>query len=136
MKVYEIELKLRELLLDVLGLDAIEDIPPKASLVEDLDAESLDFVETLWVIEDNFGVVLKTNEIISGQVNDADIDLFKDDKLTNAGVTALKKQFPHRAEFIKPGLTKVAIFRMITVHDLAVLIAAKLAETAVTLSGI
>lgn len=135
MTVHEIESKLRELLLEVLGFDEIEEIPPESSLVEDLDAESLDFVETLWVIEENFGVVLKTNEIISGQVEGADVDLFLDDRLTDAGVAALEKQFPHRAGLIKPGLKKVAIFRMVTVRDLSMLIAAKLTEMTVSKPG-
>lgn len=124
----DIELQLREHLLDVLGYEEVDEISPSDSLVDDLGAESLDFVEALWIIEEKFGVILKANELVSGQSDGSAQELFLEDKLTLEGVTALEKQYPHRAGNITPGLTKAELMRMITVHDLAVLIAAKLDE--------
>jgi acyl carrier protein len=126
----DIEFQLRERLLDVLGYEEVDEISPTASLVDDLGAESLDFVEALWVIEENFGVALKANELVSGQVDGSATELFRDDRLTSDGVAALEKQYPHRAGKIAPGMTKAELFRMITVRDLAVLISTKLGELA------
>ena len=128
MNIEQIELRLREELLDVLGLDTIAEIPTDASLVDELGAESLDFVETLWVIEDTFGIVIKPNEILSGQVKETGVQLFEDDKLTPEGAELLREQVPHWADRLTTGLTKAAIFRLLTVHDLAVIVAGKLAE--------
>ena len=41
------EEKLREILLPVLGLDEIEEVQPEHSLVKDLEADSIDFVEII-----------------------------------------------------------------------------------------
>jgi len=128
MKIEQVELRLREELLDVLGFDTIEEIPPDASLVDELGAESLDFVEALWVIEDTFGIVIKTNEILSGQVDASSVQLFEDDKLTQVGAEVLKEHAPHWADRLSTGLTKAAIFRLLTVHDLAVIVVGKLGE--------
>ena len=47
----EIEYKLRELLMPVLGIANIEEIQPSQALVNDLGAESIDFVEILYLID-------------------------------------------------------------------------------------
>jgi acyl carrier protein len=126
----DIELQLREHLLDVLGYEEVDEISPADLLIDDLGAESLDFVEALWMIEEKFGVVLKADELASGQFDGSAQELFHEDKLTLDGVAALEKQYPHRVGKITPGLTKAEMMRMITVRDLAVLIAAKLDEKA------
>jgi acyl carrier protein len=128
MNIEQIELRLREELLEVLGFDSVDEIPPDASLVDELGAESLDFVETLWVIEETFGIVIKTNEILSGQIRETSIQLFEDDKLTQEGTDLLKEQVPHWADRLVTGLTKASIFRLLTVHDLAVIVHGKLGE--------
>jgi acyl carrier protein len=126
MDLQTIEQKLRELMLPVFGVEAVADVPPEASLVRDLGAESLDFVDIMYVIERNFGVVLKTKEIISGGATGAEEHVFADGKLTAEGATLLQQRFPEHADDIQPGLTKVEIYSLITVRDLAVMIHAKM----------
>lgn len=128
MKFIDVENKFRELLLPVFGLDSIDEVQPEDSLINDLGAESLDFVEILWVVEANFGVVLKTNEIVSGGSNGKDDGLFEEDRLTAQGASLLQQQFPHGADKIREGLSKADIFSLITIRDLAMLIQAKLTE--------
>ena len=55
----DIEKRLMENLVPILGLDSIQDIRPDSALVRDLGAESIDFVEILYMIENEFGVKIK-----------------------------------------------------------------------------
>ena len=58
----EVEASLREILVDSLGLQEAEVIP-SASLVKDLGAESIDFLDIGFKIQQTFGVNLQTAEI-------------------------------------------------------------------------
>ncbi|MDR5658294.1 acyl carrier protein [Serpentinicella sp. ANB-PHB4] len=48
--------KVLKIIGEQLGLDNLEEVTPKTSLVEDLEADSLDAVEIIMAIEDEFGV--------------------------------------------------------------------------------
>lgn len=50
-----IEERLKEIISDQLKVD-IEDIKPESSFVEDLNADSLDIVELIMAIEEEFGI--------------------------------------------------------------------------------
>lgn len=128
MELTVIESKLREMLLPILGLDSIEEVQPQHSLVHDLGAESLDFVEIMYVIERDFGVVLKTKEIIFGGSSVTENQVFTDGKLTDTGVMLITEQFPENAEKITVGLTKIDIFSLITVRDLAKIVFMKMTK--------
>ncbi len=57
----EIEAKLKDLLVEELGLDA-DAIKPDARFEEDLEVDSLGVVELLMALEDNFGVQIPDEE--------------------------------------------------------------------------
>ncbi|MCL1597646.1 MAG: acyl carrier protein [Actinomycetia bacterium] len=70
----EIESKMRELLVEELGLDA-DAISMEARFEEDLEVDSLGVVELLMALEDNFGVQIPDEEAESiGTVGQA-VDL-------------------------------------------------------------
>lgn len=131
MELTVIESKLREMLLPILGLDSIDEVQPQHSLVHDLGAESLDFVEIMYVIERDFGIVLKTKEIIFGGSSITENQVFTDGKLTDTGVMLITQQFPENAEKITVGLTKIDIFSLITVRDLAKIVFMKMTKVGV-----
>ncbi len=118
--------KLREILLPVLGLETIDEIKPSDSLVNDLDADSIDFVEIIYLIEQNFKVVLKTSEIIVGGVNSE--DLFIDGRLTEDGAELLNNKLKNSGSKYQEGLTKVELFSTITVSDLSHIVELKIKE--------
>ena len=121
-----IEDTLREALLPVFGLDSVEDIRPDASLVNDLGADSLDFVEITYIIERDFGIALKANELVfAGKKVDTD-NLFVEGKLTPEGFTLLREHFPHESGRFSEGMTKIDLFQSITVRDLANIIKQRL----------
>ncbi len=118
--------KLRELLVPVLGADSAEEIKPEQALVKDLGADSIDFVEIIYLIEQNFGVVLKTSELIAGGVNPE--SLFVDGRLTAEGAALINKNFTGTETPYKEGMTKVELFSAVTVQNLADIIDLKIKE--------
>lgn len=125
----DIETKLREILLPVLGLTSIEEIKPENALVADLGADSIDFVEIIYLIERNFGVVLKTNQIFSGGLKVSADDLFQDGTLTQEGADMINKRINPVKPFLA-GINKAQLFSALTVKDLANIIKLKKNEEA------
>ena len=123
-----IEEKLRELLIPVFALNSIDDIQPEHSFVNDLGADSLDFVEIIYLIESHFGVVLKVNELISGTIKINPDDLFTDGLLTEEGAAIIHENLPESSDRFKAGLTKKDIFSLLTVKDLVNLIRIKMSN--------
>lgn len=123
-----LEPQLRELLLPVFGLDTIAEVQPHHSLVRDLGAESLDFVEIMYLIERTFGVVLKNQDLITGGAQIAEAQIFTEGKLTTEGATVIGQQFPNHIEKIRAGLSKADLFSLVTVADLAKIIQLKMAN--------
>lgn len=123
-----IEERLRQSLLPVFGFDSIDQIPEEAALVANLGADSLDFVEIVYLIERDFNVVLKANELVFGGVSLPADTLFAEGRLTEEGAAMLKRQFPESNGRFAPGMTKVDLFQSITVRDLANIIRQRLAE--------
>ena len=115
----DIELRLRESLLPVFGLDSVDEIPPEASLVRDIGADSLDFVEITYLVERDFGVVLKTSELLAVGAGDAAENHFSEGRLTAEGAAALNAQLPGDGGRFTAGMTKIALFESITARDLA-----------------
>lgn len=114
------------MLLPVFNLPSIEGIKPDASLVNDLGAESLDFVQIIYLIEREFGVVIKPDEIMSGAASESSESMFRDGKLTEEGAALLSKQFPGHAGPFVGGMTKRTMYLSITVRDLAGAIEARI----------
>ena len=117
-----IEKRLQEILLPVFGLTSTEEIPINASLVNDIGADSLDFVEIVYLIERTFGVVLKPGELAGGSAELNTDDFFVEGRLTASGAQAFKNNFADGGDRIKEGMTKIDLFRSISVADLAEII--------------
>ncbi|MEA3492676.1 MAG: phosphopantetheine-binding protein [Campylobacterota bacterium] len=111
--------RLQELLLPVFGLDSIEEVQPQFALVNDLGADSIDFVEIVYLIEKNFSVSLKTDEMILGGVVISSDTLFENGLLSAEGVEHLKSAFPDRADEFQADTSKVNLFAKLTIADLA-----------------
>lgn len=54
--------KVVEIIAEQLGIDSTEDITPSTSLMKDLEADSLDAVEIIMALEDEFGVEIPDEE--------------------------------------------------------------------------
>ena len=122
----EITDRLRTSLLPVFGLDSISEIKPEDSLVKNLGADSLDFVEIVFIIEKEFKVVLETKEIVAGGAEKKADEIFDGGSLTDSGAEVIRKSFSFEPGRFTAGMSKIEIFQMITVRDLASIIKNKL----------
>lgn len=64
--------KVKEIIIEQLGLDADIEINTSTSLIGDLDADSLDAVEIIMAIEDEFDIEI-ADEVAEGFKNIGDI---------------------------------------------------------------
>ncbi|QEK13111.1 acyl carrier protein [Crassaminicella thermophila] len=64
--------KIKEIIIDQLGLDEDVEITPETSLMNDLEADSLDAVEIIMAIEDEFDIEIP-DEDAEGFKNIGDI---------------------------------------------------------------
>jgi len=78
---------------EALGLDE-DEIEPDSEVIEDLGAESLDFLDIAFRLERAFGVKVPRGEIQRSAEADAGEEFEVEGKLTAAGVDALRKAMP------------------------------------------
>jgi acyl carrier protein len=88
----EIYDKVRAILVDALGADE-EECTPEATLMGDLGAESIDFLDIVFRLEKTFNVKIPRGELFPDNVG-SDPSLIKDGTLTPAGVDELRKRLP------------------------------------------
>ena len=123
----EIFAKVKTVLVDALAVDD-DEVTPGASLVKDLGAESIDFLDIVFKLEQAFGFKIAKGELFPENVTQ-DPTFVKDGRVTTEGLTALKARLPH-VDFTKfeqnPELAKVA--QVFTVDTLVRFVEAKLAK--------
>ena len=105
----EIFEKVREVLVDALGVDD-DEVQPGTSLTAELGAESIDFLDIVFKLEQAFGFKIQQGELFPENVME-NPEFVQDGRVTDEGVAALKKRLPH-ADFSRfetnPEVTKVA----------------------------
>ena len=120
----DIETRLREELVPILGLDSVDEVQPDSALVGDIGAESIDFIEIMYMIENTFGVKIKLSEITHRDFN-ADVDAAHDCLSPELAERLNRDLGPAR---FAAGMSTAEVFRVFTVHNLARLIEIKVAE--------
>ncbi|MBL8875918.1 MAG: acyl carrier protein [Phycisphaerae bacterium] len=122
----EIFTKVRDVLVDALAVDE-DDVKPQSRLTTDLGAESIDFLDIVFKLEQQFGFKIAQGELFPENVAQ-DPEYVKEGKVTAKGLTALKARLPH-ADFSKfetdPQISKVA--EVFTVDALVTFVERKLA---------
>jgi acyl carrier protein len=88
-EVYE---KIKVALTDALGVDE-EDIKPEATLVGDLGAESIDFLDIVFRLEKAFEIKIPRNELFPEDVL-TDQKYVQDGKVTELGLAELRQRMP------------------------------------------
>jgi acyl carrier protein len=89
----EIFSKVRETLVDALGVDD-DEVTADATLVGDLGAESIDFLDIVFRLEKKFSVKIPRGELFPESLA-ADTSLVKDGVVTQAGIAQLRQRMPH-----------------------------------------
>lgn len=122
----EIFAKIKDVLVDALGVDD-EEVTGSARLQADLGAESIDYLDISFKLEQAFGIKIGQGELFpDGSAQNA--GFVKDGRITPEGIDLLKKKLPH-VEFSSwerdPQISKVA--NLFTVDALVNFVQRKLA---------
>ncbi len=84
--------KISEALVDALGVEE-DEVTPDATLVGDLGAESIDFLDIVFRLEKAFGIEIPRAELFPEDIL-TNAEYVEDGKVTATGVAELKKRMP------------------------------------------
>jgi acyl carrier protein len=90
----EIFEKVRVTLVDALGVDD-DEVTPTATLIGDLGAESIDFLDIVFRLEKNFDIKIPRGELFPENIASADSGFVVGGKVTENGLAELKTRMPH-----------------------------------------
>lgn len=126
----EIETRMRTLVADCLAIDK-GSVTRGSRLTDDLGADSLDFIDLLFVIEREFGIKVRESELdFLSRLDFSSPDVMREGYLTGGTVDRLQQWLPALREVPDPAkVTPGALFSMITVGTLCLLIEWKLAAS-------
>ncbi len=101
-------------------------VVPNASLMENLGAESLDFLDIVFKLERAYNIQITRGELEQAARGDMSDDEFAPSGIISAaGLTRLRELMPEVAERIQPGLRPAQILGLFTVRTLVHLVAGK-----------
>jgi acyl carrier protein len=89
----EIYSKVRESIVDALGVEE-DEVAPESSLVGDLGAESIDFLDIVFRLEKSFDVKIPRGDLFPDDIFSSP-EYVQGGKLTEAGFGQLKDRMPH-----------------------------------------
>jgi acyl carrier protein len=84
--------KIRTALVDALGVDD-DEVTPDATLVGDLGAESIDFLDIVFRLEKSFGIEIPRAELFPEDIL-TNGEYVQNGRVTDVGVSELKKRMP------------------------------------------
>ncbi len=91
----EILEQVTEVMVDALGVDD-DEVTETATLMGDLGAESIDFLDVVFRLEKAFDIKIAREELFPADALMNDPDLLGDDqRLTDKGMALLKEKMPH-----------------------------------------
>ena len=90
----EIFQHVQEVLIDALGVDD-DEVTPEATLMADLGAESIDFLDIVFRLEKSFDIKIPREELFPAETLMNNADFVDNGKLTEPGLVELKKLMAH-----------------------------------------
>jgi acyl carrier protein len=112
----------------VLALEA-DEVRPESRLIEDLGAESLDLVELMYEIEQEFDIRLTRDDMsLSAQLGLPEEEIHRGEVLTATALELLRKRFPEADKLLVEGVTRKHLAALLTVEAVAVSVRKKVAE--------
>src|SRR6267154_6810724 len=90
----EIYQKVSSTLIEALNVDE-DQINPKATLVGDLGAESIDFLDIVFRLEREFGIKIPRGELFPESMFQGDPDFVRDGRVTEQGMDELRSRMPY-----------------------------------------
>jgi len=117
----EIEQQVQEVLIEALGVDD-DEVTTEATLMGDLGAESIDFLDIVFRLEKAFGIKIPREELFPAEDLMNNSEFIHNGKLTEKGLAELREKMPHTdlSEFEKDpemqSLTTLRISSMLLNH--------------------
>lgn len=90
----EILSQVQEVLVDALGVDN-DEVKEESTLMGDLGAESIDFLDIVFRLEKAFGIKIPREELFPAESMLNNPDFVQNGKLTEKGLNELKNKMPH-----------------------------------------
>ena len=90
----EIFQEVTEVLVDALGVDE-DEVTADATLMGDLGAESIDFLDIVFRLEKAFDIKIAREELFPIESMMSNPDFVSNGKLTEAGMVEIKEKMPH-----------------------------------------
>ena len=90
----EIFQQVQEVLIDALGVDD-DEVTANATLMGDLGAESIDFLDIVFRLEKIFGIKIPREELFPAESMMNNPEYVSNGKLTETGLAELKSKMPH-----------------------------------------
>ena len=90
----EIFQEVKEVMIDALGLDD-DEVTPQATLMGDLGAESIDFLDIVFRLEKAFEIKIPREELFPAENILSNPEYVDSGKLTDKGLAELKEKMPH-----------------------------------------
>lgn len=88
----EVFAKVKDALVDALGVDD-DEVQPEATLIGDLGAESIDFLDIVFKLEQAFGIKIAREELFPEDIL-SNTALMQNGRLSTEGLAELKKRVP------------------------------------------
>jgi acyl carrier protein len=121
----EIFQKVQAALVDALGVED-DEVTPEATMVGDLGAESIDFLDIVFKLEKAFGINIPREELFPDDIL-TNASYVKDGKVTAQGISELKTRLPWANLTNFEQNPRVQDFgNLLTVNDLCRYVATKL----------
>ena len=86
--------EVKEVMVDALGLDD-DEVSESATLMGDLGAESIDFLDIVFRLEKSFGIKIPREELFPAESLMNNPEYVSNGKLTEKGIAELKAKMPH-----------------------------------------
>ncbi len=86
--------QVQEVLVDALGVDD-DEVTTEATLMGDLGAESIDFLDIVFRLEKAFGIKIPREELFPAESLMNNSDFVHNGKLTDKGLAELREKMPH-----------------------------------------
>ena len=90
----EIFQEVQEVLVDALGVDD-DEVTTQATLMGDLGAESIDFLDIVFRLEKAFGIKIPREELFPVESLMNNPEFVSNGKLTETGLSELREKMPH-----------------------------------------
>lgn len=112
------------------------EVNPQSRLLDDLGADSLDLVELMYVLEDEFTLKLDKQDLsLSAQLGLPESEVHKNEVLTPKALELLRERYPQAEALLQEGVTRARLAPLLTVEALAAGIENKLASKSAVKEG-